>query len=375
MKTTILNYSQNKDNNFNLIRFIAAFLVLFSHSFIATTGDPNTVPLKLLLETTWGGIAVDVFFITSGFLIAGSFYNRKGLFQFIWARILRIYPALIVAMLISVFILGTWFTNLNYNEYLSTPETYKYLIKNIILIFGVNYNLPGVFTTNPYVNAVNGSLWTLPFEVKMYFYLTLIGLTITFIEKKLRIKIRKHGFTLIAVIALGIYILNYFYSDNSYNFTRLFYMFFVGVAYYQLKGKIVLSHKYFLFISLVILLCTTHKSLFFLSYICFLPYIVFYLAYIPKGMIRKFNNLGDYSYGIYIYSFPIQQGLIASIPSLTILSMVIFSFFATLLFSFLSWHLVEIKALKLKNSLPFFASLLRVNVKKIKSVVTVKAKL
>jgi len=184
MKKTISNHEKTKDNNFNLIRFIAAFLVLFSHSYIVITGDPNTVPLKLLLGITWGGIAVDVFFITSGFLIAGSFYNRKGLVPFILARILRIYPALIVAMFISVFIFGLWFTSLKPIEYLTTIETYKYLIKNIILFFGVNYNLPNVFMDNPYINAVNGSLWTLPFEVKMYFYLTLIGLFINFIEKK-----------------------------------------------------------------------------------------------------------------------------------------------------------------------------------------------
>ncbi|MBA6290430.1 acyltransferase [Colwellia sp. MB3u-4] len=358
MDNTISNYSQTKDNNFNLIRFIAAFLVLFSHSFITTTGDPNTVPLRLLLDTSWGGIAVDVFFITSGFLIAGSFCNKKGLVPFIWARVLRIYPALIVAMFISVFILGMWFTTLKPIEYLSSPETYKYLIKNIILFFGVNQSLPGVFTDNPYINAVNGSLWTLPFEVKMYFYLTVIGLSIAFIEKKSFLKISKHAFILIAVMALGIYILNYFYSVNSYNFSRLFYMFFVGAACYQLREKIILSHKYFLFSLLVVLISTMQKSVFFLSYIVLLPYIVFYLAYIPKGAIRKFNSLGDYSYGIYIYSFPIQQSLIASIPNLTVLSMIIYSFFATLFFSFLSWHLVESKALKLKNNIPFITHIL-----------------
>jgi peptidoglycan/LPS O-acetylase OafA/YrhL len=74
-----------------------------------------------------------MFFITRGFLIAGSFCNRKGLVPFIWARVLRIYPALIVAMFISVFILGMWFSTLKSIEYLSSSETYKYLIENIIL--------------------------------------------------------------------------------------------------------------------------------------------------------------------------------------------------------------------------------------------------
>lgn len=350
MSKTIGQYSQNKDNNFNLIRFIAAFLVLFSHSYILATGDPNTVPLALFLGTSWGEVAVDVFFITSGFLIAGSFFNRKNLLIFIWARVLRIYPALIVSMLFCVFIVGTYFTTLSSLEYLSNLETYKYLIKNIILFFGVNYNLPGVFTETPYLNAVNGSLWTLPFEIKMYAYLTVIGLILTRIEKLLTKKITPFIFFSLALIALIINVTNHFIPFTSLHFSQLFYMFFVGTACYQFRSKIILSHKFFFISATVLLVSTLNKELFFVIYTCLLPYIVFYLAYIPKGTLRKFNNLGDYSYGIYIYAFPIQQSLAATIPNLSIFSMVIYSGVITLIMSYLSWHYIESKALKLKNT-------------------------
>lgn len=349
MSHTILHYSQNKDNNFNLIRFIAAFLVLFSHSFILATGDPKTVPLKLLLGTSWGTVAVDVFFITSGFLIAGSFFNRKTLLTFIWARVLRIYPALIVAMLFCVFIVGTYFTALGSLEYLSNLATYKYFIKNITLFFGINYHLPGVFTENPYVNSVNGSLWTLPLEVKMYAYLTLIGIILAITEKLLTKKISPFIFFSLALIALITNIINHFIPFTPVHFSRLFYMFFVGSACYQFRNKIILSYKGFFICATTLLVSSLNKEMFFVIYTCLLPYIIFCLAYIPKGTVRKFNNLGDYSYGIYIYAFPIQQSLIATIPNLSIFSMVIYSGIITLIMSYLSWHYIESNALKLKD--------------------------
>jgi len=374
MNKTIGNFAQTKDNNFNLIRFIAACLVLFSHSFIASTGSPASVPLKLSLGITWGGIAVDVFFITSGFLIAGSFFNKKSLLSFIWARILRIYPALIVAMLISVFLLGSWFTTLSTAEYLTTVETYKYLIKNIILFFGVNLNLPGVFTDNPYVNTVNGSLWTLPYEVKMYFYLALIGGGVGFIEKKTQVTITKNLFLLIASFSLYVFMLNYFYYEKNSNFSRLFYMFFIGATCYQYRTKLVLSHKPFLFFLLIICISSINKNIFFVSYTLMLPFIVFYLAYIPSGTIRKFNNFGDYSYGIYIYSFPIQQALISSIPNLSVGPMIFLSFLITFSFAFLSWHFIESKALKLKNKDQRIIEVLKDNTSKLKSIYSSKLK-
>lgn len=109
----ISNYTNTRDNNYNLIRFLAAVLVLFTHSFALTYGSGNAEPLRYSLGITWGTIAVDVFFVTSGFLIAGSFFKRGNLIAFGWARILRIYPALFVALLFCVFVVGLAFTSKN----------------------------------------------------------------------------------------------------------------------------------------------------------------------------------------------------------------------------------------------------------------------
>lgn len=104
MGNLISKYTKSRNNNYNLIRFLAATLVLFTHSFALTFGSGTAEPLRNTLGITWGTIAVDVFFVTSGFLIASSFFQRNNVTAFVWARILRIYPALIVALLFCVFV-------------------------------------------------------------------------------------------------------------------------------------------------------------------------------------------------------------------------------------------------------------------------------
>jgi peptidoglycan/LPS O-acetylase OafA/YrhL len=348
MNSYLSEYTDSRDNNFNLVRFIAASLVLYTHSYVLTTGIESSQPLKNSLGITWGDISVDVFFITSGFLITRSFFRKKNLTSFIFSRILRIYPALIVSTLFCVFIVGLAFTSHSKLSYLSNHQTYKYLFHNITLFFGVNYDLPGVFEDTPYKYAVNGSLWTLPFEVKMYTYLVIINLIIVFLQRIIEKKILQTTFFSIAFIAITLNIINHFGLFFPKNTTNLFAMFFIGSALYVFKDKIYLSSIYFFSIILIIFIFIQNKNLFFLMYCISIPYITIYLAYIPKGIIRKFNNYGDYSYGIYIYAFPIQQSIIALNPDTTVLTMIIKSFLLTLFFSYLSWHIIENNFLKVK---------------------------
>ena len=95
---------------------------------------------------------------------------------------LRIYPALIVAVLFCIAV-GAWFTSLSLMEYFSSGQTHKYFLKNITLLGGVEYGLPGVFLDLPHKGSVNGSLWTLPYEVKMYAILAIILLFVSYISQ------------------------------------------------------------------------------------------------------------------------------------------------------------------------------------------------
>lgn len=348
MTNLLSTYKNSRENNFNLIRFIAASLVLFSHSFALALGSPDFEPMRSTIGMTWGDIAVDIFFITSGFLITSSYLSNKGLFAFVWARALRIYPALIVAIIFCVSI-GAWFTVLSTQEYFSSLQTYKYIIKNAILFFNIEYTLPGVFLNVPAPSAVNGSLWTLPHEVKMYALLTIILGFTAYISRWLKFITIRNITLLVGIFSMGFHIFNHFYEVLTTPFIRLFAMFFVGAAFYTWGDKVRLSSKWFAFGLPLLLASSFNKDLFFIFYCLSLPILVLYLAYVPSGRIRKFNKIGDYSYGIYIYAFPVQQSLAAIVPNISVAEMVIFSFLVTLFLSVLSWHLIEKKCLKLKG--------------------------
>jgi peptidoglycan/LPS O-acetylase OafA/YrhL len=339
-------YSQGRDNNFNLIRIIAALAVLVTHSFALAIGTSHAEPL--LFGMTLGGIAVHIFFITSGFLVTSSLLNRQSTIEFIWARALRIFPALLVMLFLTVFVLGVLLTSLPISVYFSSPKTYIYLVKCSTLIIGIAHVLPGVFDSNPYKSDVNGSLWTMTFEVYMYALLSGVWFALR-ITPKLRLTTFKIIIVAFALMA-GIYILaSHFYNFlPTSNFESLFFMFFVGATFYILREYIVLSHWLFWFSVLALSFATGNNDAFFVVYLFTLAYILFCLAYLPSGLIRRYNKLGDYSYGIYIYAFPVQQSIAALIPGVSVLQMILISAAATILLAILSWHHVERRALGLK---------------------------
>jgi peptidoglycan/LPS O-acetylase OafA/YrhL len=340
-------FSQGRNNNFNLIRIAAAFAVLVTHSFALSIGSGDAEPFRKSLGMTMGSIAVDVFFITSGFLVTASLINRQSTIEFIWARALRIFPALFVMLFLTVFVLGIFFTSLPLSSYLSSPNTYIYITKCATLIGGVGFNLPGVFDSNPFKSTVNGSLWSMTYEVRMYAILA-VSWFITRTIQNARLTAFKIIVATFALIA-GIYVLaSHFYLNSVNLFGWLFFMFFIGAAFYVLKEYITLSRAVFWLFLCGLIVATSNKDIFYIFYVFTIPYLLFYLAYVPSGLIRRYNQLGDYSYGIYIYAFPIQQSAAALNPGISVTQMFLISTAATTLLAVFSWHLVEQKALQLK---------------------------
>lgn len=345
--TTLAAVAIGRDNNFNLIRLIAAFAVLISHSFALALGTTDAEPLRKTLGMALGNIAVDVFFITSGFLVTASVLTRHNVASFVRARALRIFPALWVMLLLTVFGLGALATSLPAMVYLSLPDTYHYLAKNAALITGVIYDLPGVFDGNPYKHVVNSSLWTLPYELALYALLAAAWFVLRG-SSELRMRLFRIIVLGTVVATLAALLVNHFYVETASYFLRLLYMFAVGAAFYLLRDHVTLSRRWFWLLALGLALATLHRGTFFVVYLGTAAYLLLYLAYVPAGRIRDYNRVGDFSYGVYLYAFPVQQVIAAMIPNVTVWQMLVLASVAALTLAALSWQLIERPALRLK---------------------------
>jgi peptidoglycan/LPS O-acetylase OafA/YrhL len=340
--------AQGRDNNFNLIRFVAAFAVLVSHSFPLTTGLIDSEPMRVAYGLTWGDIAVDIFFITSGFLVTASLIARKSILAFLWARALRIVPALWVMLAFTIFGIGLGLSALGPQRYLGAHQTWKYAVENATLIRSIAYTLPGVFSSNP-LHAVNGSLWSLRPEVDMYGALACLWI-ISALAKAKRVAALNCSIVALAAVSGIIYLGQGTFENPDDEFPGLIFMFFTGASFYVLKEHIELRWSVCLALLAIDLLCLMNRAALFIALSLSLAYLVFCAAYGVRGRIRAFNRFGDYSYGIYIYAFLVQQTIIALIPGLSALELIGIASVFTLILAMLSWHLIEKRALALKDA-------------------------
>jgi len=216
----------------------------------------------------------------------------------------------------------------------------------------VQHHLPGVFLSNSYAGAVNGSLWTMPYEVQMYGVLVVVGL-LTYTP--VRILTAQSILLLTALGALAMVTFNiYHYIDTQ----KMIYwpilggMFFTGSLAYLLRHRIIMSSLFAVPMAISLFYYAAGwppDNTYFVLYWLFLAYLTLYLSYVPRGPLLHFNKLGDYSYGMYIYAFPIQQSLISYFPDISADQLTYAALPLTLIASVFSWHLVEKKALALKN--------------------------
>jgi peptidoglycan/LPS O-acetylase OafA/YrhL len=266
--------TQGRNNNFNLIRIVAALAVLMTHSFVLSSGNPDDEPLRQTLGMTLGSIAVDVFFVTSGLLVTASLLRSESVVAFAWSRCLRIFPGLLVMLVLTVFLLGPLFTTLQPASYLLDPRTHAYLIKGATLVTGILDRLPGVFESNPYPASINGSLWTMPYEVRMYVLLAVLWAVV-----HKAFGFRGAQFTravqLLAILSgVGLVVGH-------------FIRFFAGAALFVSRERVRLPARFFLLALVASTVAAINQHIFFVVYTVSIPYLVIYLAYVPSDTARR----------------------------------------------------------------------------------------
>lgn len=332
-------------NNFGAIRLGLAFAVLVSHAFYFKTGTPKAEPLTAWTGHSLGEHAVQVFFFLSGLLVAQSLAHSRGLADFAKARVLRIFPGLIVCVLLTAFVLGPLFTTLSIWSYFADAGTYAYIVRTVSLSTGLA-PLPGVFETLPAAGTVNMSVWTLKYEVLCYALLALAGAA-GLVDPRWR----KLACVLLAVYLAVVFIEppktveGYTAADN----VRYFSLFFgMGVLAYLLRDVLVLDLR-ILGCLAVVFAVTLGTPLGELGTALFLGYGALMLAALPARAPRVYANRYDLSYGVYIYACPIQQAVVQLVPHWSLADQILAASFIVLPLAFLSWVLVERPALALRR--------------------------
>ncbi|OXB07600.1 acyltransferase family protein [Flavobacterium pectinovorum] len=291
----------NKDNNnLDLVRIILACLVIVGHSdAINGSGSYWIDPIQHFFKFTYSGaFAVKLFFFISGLVVTNSYLSKKSATYFIISRIFRIMPALLFVLLLTVFIFGLLLTNLDIYDYLARLDYLRYIRHN--LIFYSYYLLPGVFTENLYPNIVNGSFWSLRYEVGCYIILLIL---FVLLGKKSKYYI------LIPILLIFIdtflparFILGFI--DNNPEKYLLPISFAYGAFFAIMSDKIEINIYVVIFslLAYIVFKNTVYIDLVFLFASC---NILVYLS--SRFFILKLKPKYDISYGIYLWGFLIQQ--------------------------------------------------------------------
>jgi peptidoglycan/LPS O-acetylase OafA/YrhL len=332
----------DRENNFNLLRILAAGAVLVSHAYPISLGPGSVEPLDHVLGMSLGTLAVITFFCISGYFISKSYHNRRSAIEFAAARAMRIYPGLITVLVLTALVLGPVFTKTDLALYFSDRDTLLYIPRNLRL-WPLQYELPGVFGDNVYPGAINGSLWTLAYEVACYTMVAVVG------KLGLALNSRRFAGFLAAYIACYVAALPFVRSSSDHlmilrNIHLLSLPFVIGMTLFQFRQRIpfsLLTLSVFCTVSAISYGSPWFHELFLLTW----SYAMLYLGFLKYQPLLAYNRLGDYSYGMYIYAFPVQQAISALYEGCTPVVMMALSLPATLVFAIVSWHFVEKRAL------------------------------
>jgi peptidoglycan/LPS O-acetylase OafA/YrhL len=344
----------SRQNNLWLIRLLAAIAVVYGHCYPlaniliknAHTPDPIFAPIinYMAFGKAMSGLAVAAFFFVSGFLIAKSYDNQS--WRNFWAaRILRIFPALWCNLLFCV-TLGWLVSGFALVEFFTHPQTTEYIWLNATLLRPA-FTLPNVFVDLPWGGGINGSLWTLPLEFRMYLFCFIVGLTKILTTPKLF-----NAFFTLLLIYFIIFAKLPFLDDSAASALPL--NFLLGMFCFASAKYICLNLKWLILLLLICVISYNYlpRNCYDLSFSITFGYAILLLAYKKYAPHLDLSRYGDFSYGIYLYGYPIQQ-LIIYLHNGVINPLLLFLYAMVALapIVMISWFLIELPAMQLLKKL------------------------
>ena len=354
MRTTIgeVIEARSATSSFDHLRIGLAVAVVAVHSWRITVGpdamESLAAPLAALVN-----LIVPLFFGLSGFLVAGSLVRVKSLRVFLTFRALRIFPALTVEVVLSAILLGPLLTTLTLGAYVGDPLFARYLANAVGL---VSFELPGVFRTNP-TTEVNGSLWTVPYELECYVLLAVLSvMTATRYPRVLAGLLLAYGAYLSFGTALDIgregFAITVAGAETARVHVSLLLVpsFVAGVILFLLRDRVPFGPRLVALSGALAVLCLATPWAY-----GFAPLPAAYLAAglgVQKPPKNRLLRSGDYSYGVYLYAYPVQQAVWSLAPGgQSYLGNLATSLVLVSLFAAFSWHAVEKPCLRLKRVL------------------------
>ena len=322
---------RRQNNNADVLRLVAALAVIWGHAYFLAPKDGLREPVGVLLGFDYSGsLAVKIFFFISGLFVTNSLIERASIVEFVSSRFFRIIPALVVSAVICTLIIGPLMTTVSLPTYFHDGH-----IANIIFVHPfLDYQLPGVFKNNPYPQ-INGSLWTIQYELMLY--VMLLGISMTGLLRS-----RIIGSSICVLTILIAYFDPNFISYLGLDYGsegRMLPAFFafgallaINKNYIEINGRVLIG-------LLVIAICLRTSSAFRIFFLAAFVLGALYLT--TTEAVRSIKLPGDYSYGVYVYGWPAQQVLRSHWPQTDIHVNQVATAAIALVLAVGSWHLVE----------------------------------
>ncbi len=329
-------------NSFQLIRLVLAVAVLYRHSFdLLGSGHADVVLDLIPPRTHLGRIALCFFMVVSGFLVAHSWTQSGGWRDFLWRRVLRVYPGFVVASVLSAFVAAPLGSSDAATD-LASIDVVGFVVGALQLD---KLSIPPSFLSNPYAGPVNGSLWSIKIEFECYLGLTALALVGVFRRRALILGI----FALMLVAhAVQPYVPSGL--DRYAHHLQLSTFFMSGVVAYLYRERLGRTYGWLE----VAALTTVATAILEVGFIELLPvtgtYLLLYLAYEPRLLRFQVGRRVDLSYGVYLYAWPVQQLLIQAFGAwLNPYTLSLTALAGSGCLAYLSWTVVERPFLALKR--------------------------